>query len=316
MRVVIAHNLSRSNQRDNMAYMDKKDLKIVFLGTPEFGVRPLEALIDAGYQIIGVITAPDKAVGRKMILTPSPVKISAEKNKLPIYQPEDKTELLEIMKKLRPDLAIVAAFGMIFTKEILGIPKYGFLNIHASLLPRWRGASPIQSAILAGDQKTGITIMLVNEKMDEGPILAMREFPISVPTGHLPKGDNFPKLQEKLSELGAELLLETIPKWVNGEIKPQEQDRSKATYCKKITKEDGMIDLDNESTEIIERKIRAFTPWPGAYVFIDGKRLIITKAEVKNNSLKIKQVKPEGKNEMDFADYLRGNKNESLKKFL
>ncbi len=301
-------------RHDNIVHMDKKGLKIAFLGTPEFSVKPLEALINAGYQIIGVITSPDKPVGRKMVLTPPPVKSFILKHaswNIKIYQPENKTELLEIMKKLRPDLAIVAAFGMIFTKEILEIPKYGFLNIHASLLPRWRGASPIQSAILAGDEKTGITIMLINEKMDEGPMLAKREFTIS--------NFQFLKLSEKLSDLGAKLLIETIPKWINSEIKPQEQNHSKATYCKKITKEDGLIDLkdlNTESSEIIERKIRAFTPWPGAYIFANSKRLIIIQAELKDKALKIKRVKPEGKNEMNFADYLRGNTNEFLEKYL
>jgi len=287
-----------------------QNLKIVFLGTPEFSVKPLEALVNAGYQIIGVITGPDKPVGRKMVLTPPPVKILAEKYSLPIYQPKDKAELLEVLKELRPDLAIVAAFGMIFTKEILEIPQYGFLNIHASLLPRWRGASPIQSAILAGDEEIGITIMLINEKMDEGPILAISNLKSQI------ANLTYKELEEELSKLGAELLIETISKWINSEIKPQEQSHSKATYCKKITKEDGLIDLNTEPPEIIERKIRAFTPWPGAYIFLNKKRIIITKAELINNALKIKRVKSEGKKEMDFSDYLRGNPDENLKKYL
>jgi methionyl-tRNA formyltransferase len=289
--------------------MNKKNTKIVFLGTPEFGVKPLQTLVETGFNIIGVITAPDKPVGRKMILTPPPAKTEAQKYNLPIFQPKDKNELLEIIEKLQPDLAVVAAFGMIFTKEILEIPKYGFLNIHASLLPRWRGASPIQSAILAGDKKTGITIMSVNEKMDEGPILAKSEIQST-------KSETYKELEKKLAESGAELLIETIPKWVDGEIKSQGQDDSEATYCKKITKGDGLIDLEKEPPEIIERKIRAFTPWPDAYIFMDGKRLIITQAEIKNGSLKIKRVKPEGKNEMNFGDYLKGNPNKNLEKYL
>jgi methionyl-tRNA formyltransferase len=296
-----------------MVYMDKKDFKIAFLGTPEFGIKPLEALVNADYQIIGVITAPDKPVGRKQVLTPPAVKsfiLKHESWNIKIYQPENKTKLLEIMKNLQPDLAVVAAFGMIFPKEVLEIPKYGFLNIHASLLPRWRGASPIQSAILAGDKETGITIMLLNEKMDEGPILAQRELEFSI------FNFQFSKLIEELSKLGAELLIDVIPKWINNEIKPQEQDHSKTTYCKKITKEDGLIDLDKELPEIIERKIRAFTPWPGAYIFVNGKRLIIIQAQLINNNLKIKRVKPEGKKEMSFADFLRGNPDEFFKKFL
>ncbi len=297
--------------------MKSQPSKILFLGTPEFAIKPLEALINAGYEINGVITAPDKPVGRKQILTPPPVKSLAEKHNLPIYQPGNKNELLKIMKKLRPDLAIVAAFGMILIKEMLDIPKYGFLNIHPSLLPRWRGASPIQSAILAGDEKTGVSIMLLDEKMDEGPILVQKEFKI--------ENKNYKELENMLSELGAKMLTEIIPKWINGEINPQQQDSSKATYTQKIQKEDGLINL-NETPEMTEKKIRAFTPWPGAYIFIDGKRLIIAQAEIihshtKNfgvgasNALKIKRVKPEGKNEMSFEDYLRGNPNENLKKY-
>lgn len=287
----------------------EKMLKIVFLGTPEFAVNSLKALIRENYQIAGVVTAPDKPVGRKMILTPPPVKVLAGKYNLPVFRPKDKSELLETLKTLRPDLAVVAAFGMILSKETLEIPKYGFLNIHASLLPRWRGASPIQSAILAGDKKTGVTIMVINEKMDEGPILAQREADYSINL-------TYKELEKELAELGAELLIETIPRWINKEIAPQRQNDSKATYCRKISKEDGLIDLGKEPPEIIERKIRAFTPWPGAYIFIDNKRLIITRVElIENNGLKIKRVKPEGKNEMGFRDYLRGNPNEFLAKF-
>ncbi len=288
--------------------MTNNQLKIVFFGTPEFSVKPLEALVRADFNVVGVITAPDKPVGRRLVLTPSPAKIEAKKHNLPVFQPENKAELLEIVKNLKPDLAVVAAFGMIFTKEILEIPKYGFLNIHASLLPRWRGASPIQSAILADDEETGITIMLLNEKMDEGPILTNNKLQIT-------NNITYKELEDKLAKLGGELLIETIPKWVNGEIKPQEQDHSKTTYCKKITKEDGLVDLNNEPPETIERKIRAFTPWPGAYTFIDGKRLIITQAELANNNLKIKAVKPEGKKEMSFVDFLRGNPTPSLEKY-
>ncbi len=287
--------------------MENQQFKIVFMGTPEFGVKPLKALINTDYQVIGVITAPDKPVGRKQVLTASPVKITAQKHNIPVYQPEDKNGLLRIVEKLQPNLAVVAAFGMIFTEEILKIPKYGFLNIHPSLLPRWRGASPIQSAILAGDQITGVSIMLLNEKMDEGPILSQQELKV--------EKRNYKELENELSESGARLLIETIPKWINEEIKPREQKHEKATYTKKITKENGLIDW-NEMPEIIERKIRTYNAWPGAYTFINGRRLIITQVEIKNTSLKIKRVKPEGKKEMIFEDYLAGNPDENLKKYL
>ncbi|MDP1629031.1 MAG: methionyl-tRNA formyltransferase [bacterium] len=240
--------------------MKNQQIKILFLGTPEFAVPLLEALIKAKYSILGVITGLDKPVGRKQILTPPSVKIAAEKHDLPVYQPQNKTELLEIMRKLHPDLAVVAAFGMIFSKEILEIPKYGFLNVHASLLPRWRGPSPIQAAILNGDAETGVTLMLINEKMDEGPTLANAE--LRIKNSELAAGE----LSKKLSDLGAELLIEILPKWLTGEIKSQEQDHSKATYCKIIKKEDGEIDW-NKSAEYIERMTRAFWLWPSAYTF-------------------------------------------------
>jgi len=238
--------------------MDKKILKIVFLGTPEFAIKPLEALINNGYQIVGVITSSDKPVGRKQILTPSPVKILAEKYRLPVYQPENKDELLEIIEKLRPDLAVIAAFGMIFTKEILDIPKYGFLNIHPSLLPRWRGASPIQSTILAGDKEAGVTLFLMDEQIDHGPIIQNTVYSIQYTR------ITYSELSKQLAEIGADLIIKTIPRWLNGEIIPLPQDESLATYCHKITSEDEKINWQT-SAEEIDRKVRALNPNPGVY---------------------------------------------------
>ncbi len=277
--------------------------KIVFLGTPEFSVKILEIMKQSGFTPNLIITAPDKPVGRKMELTPSPVKSWAKKNNIPVEY--DYKSLIAF----NPDLCIVASFGKIIPVDILKIPKYGFINVHPSLLYKFRGASPIQSAMLSGEKETGVTIMLMNEKMDEGPILTISNLKSQI------SKLSYKELEEKLAELGGELLVETIPKWIKGEIKPKPQEHEKATYCKKITKEDGLIDW-SETPEIIERKIRAYNPWPGAYTFIDGKRLIIAQAERKNTSLKIKRVKPEGKNEMIFEDYLRGNADENLKKYL
>jgi methionyl-tRNA formyltransferase len=230
-----------------------------------------------------------------MLLTPPPIKIWAEKNKIKTitdYQ-------LPITDYY--DLFIIAAYGKIIPKEILDIPKYGTLNVHPSLLPKYRGPSPIQSFILSGEKETGVTIMLTDEQMDHGPIITKSEIRST-------KSETYKELGEKLAKLGGKLLVETIPKWINGEIKPQEQDHLKATFTKKITKEDGLINLEIDSPEIIDRKVRAFTPWPGVYFFINGKRLIITKAELADSGLKIERVKPEGKNEMDFEDFLRGYK--------
>lgn len=303
-------------------------IKTVFLGTPEFAVAPLEAVFRAKYAISGVITGPDSPVGRKQILTPPAVKIAAQKLNLPVFQPKNKAELLGFLKDLRPELAVVAAFGMILPKEALEIPKYGTLNIHASLLPRWRGPSPIQAAILNGDAETGVTLMLVNEKMDEGAILTKSKIQISN------SKTTTEELSKKLSGLGAELIIETLPKYLNGEIKPQEQDHSKAAYCKIIKKEDGLIDWNN-SAEYIERMTRAFWPWPTAYAELRIKNeelriLKIVKTDIgkENNhqigeifivqnkkpavkcgedSLILEIVQPEGKKPMSGEEFLRGH---------
>ncbi len=271
--------------------------KIVFFGTPEFSVKILEALYENNFAPVLVITAPDKSRGRKMTLTPSPAKEWAKKHGISVEHD------FKNVKSANPDLFIVASFGKILAKEILEIPKFGAINVHPSLLPELRGPSPIQTTILNGEKETGVTIMLLNEKMDEGPILAIANLKSQI------SKLTYKELEEKLAELGGKLLMETIPKWLNGKIKPLPQNHNKATYTQIITKKDGEIDW-NESAEIIERKIRAFTPWPGVYAFVSNKRIIITEAELdKKGALKIKRVKPEGKNEMSFEDYLRGNPN-------
>jgi len=302
--------------------------KVVFLGTPEFAAAPLTAIFRAKYAILGVVTVPDRPVGRKRVLTPPAAKITAQKLGLAVYQPGNKAELKAILDDLRPDLCVVAAFGMILPKDVLDIPRYGFLNIHASLLPRWRGASPIQAAILAGDEKTGVTIMLINEKMDEGPILAKSEIRIS-------NSETAEELSKKLSELGADLLIKTLPKYLKDEIRPQEQDHSKATYCRIIKKEDGLIDWSKPAGHI-EIMTRAYWPWPTAYAKFKiqnskSKILKIIKARViKQNGYKIGEVflvenkkpavrcgedslvletvQPEGKKPMSGEEFLRGHR--------
>ena len=235
-----------------------QDLKIIFIGTPEFGAIILEKLVNSEYKPVLVVTAPDKPVGRKQIITPPPTKISAQKHNIPVLQPEilanSKSEILNS----KPDLIVVAAYGQILPKEILEIPKFGCLNVHPSLLPKYRGPSPIQTTILNGDGETGVTIMLMDEKVDHGKTISNFQFPISN------KKITYPELLKELAELGAKLLVETIPKWINGEIKPKPQDETKATYTKIIKKEDGRIDW-NKSAEEIERQVRAFNPWPGTY---------------------------------------------------
>ncbi|MBU4223833.1 methionyl-tRNA formyltransferase [Patescibacteria group bacterium] len=293
--------------------MKKENMNFVFFGTGDFAVKILNILYQNNFAPALIATTPDKPKGRKMILTSPPVKIWAQEHKI-------KTITDYALPATRYDLFIVADYGKIIPKNILDIPEYGAINIHPSLLPKYRGPSPIQSFILSGEKETGVTIILLDEEMDHGPILAQQSlnletgFPIGNPVSKL----YYKELEEKLAELGGELLVKTIPNLIARKIKPIPQDHNKATYTKKITKKDGEINL-NESPEIIERKIRAFTPWPGAYFSIPRPtslarsggilRIIITEAEIdKNGALKIKQIKPEGKKEMSFKDFLRGNR--------
>jgi len=273
-----------------------------------------------------VICNPDKPTGRKQIITPPPVKVLAQKYGLTIYQPKDKNELLEIIKKLQPDLAIVAAFGMLFPKEILAVPKYGFINIHPSLLPKYRGPTPIQNAILNGDEKTGVSLFLIDEKMDHGPILAQREleFPISPAARDPAQRDNFqfPILSQKLAKLGADLLIQFLESLIsqkltnnikevglpNIELKPQ--DESQATYTKKFETKDAYIEpadlekAENQGGEIaieIERKIRALNPEPGIWTLQNGKRMKILEAILTpENKIKLKKIQFEGKNPVEI----------------
>ena len=291
-------------------------MKFIFFGTPEFAAIILEKLIQAELMPEAVICNPDKPTGRKQIITPPPVKVLAQKYGLTIYQPKDKNELLEIIKKLQPDLAIVAAFGMLFPKEILAVPKYGFINIHPSLLPKYRGPTPIQNAILNGDEKTGVSLFLIDEKMDHGPILAQREleFPIS--------NFQFPILSQKLAKLGADLLIQFLESLIsqkltnnikevglpNIELKPQ--DESQATYTKKFETKDAYIEpadlekAENQGGEIaieIERKIRALNPEPGIWTLQNGKRMKILEAILTpENKIKLKKIQFEGKNPVEI----------------
>lgn len=268
----------------------------------------LEALIKNNYQITGVITSPDKPIGRKQILTPPPVKVVAEKNNLPVYQPKDKNELLGIVKKLNPDLAVVVAYGMIFSKEVLDIPKYGFVNIHPSLLPKYRGATPIQATILNGDEKTGVSLFLIDEKMDAGPILSQKELNLAI------CNLQFAILSGKLAELGANLLIETLPKYIKGEITPLPQDDLLVTYTKKIKTEDAFIKPEDLKTaqenggEIafkIYRKILALNPEPGTFTLSlsngGQKRMKILEATIIHDSkLKLKKIQYEGGKPVDI----------------
>ena len=257
---------------DNQMKNRKEKIKIVFMGTPEFGAVILEKLCLSEYKPVLAITAQDKPVGRKLILTPPPVKITAQKYGIPVRQPEKISSLKSEISDLKPDLIIVASFGRILPKEILELPKYGCLNLHPSLLPQYRGATPIQSAILDGCEKTGVSVILMDEKMDHGPIIAQK-------TLAMEKKETAASLFDKLAGLSANLILETIPKWLGNEIKARQQDESRATFTRILTKEDGRIDWRRPAEEI-ERKIRAFNLWPGTYCLADNKIFKILEADV------------------------------------
>jgi len=275
--------------------MNLENLNFAFFGTSEFAVKILEKLIENGYIPSLVITVPDKSKGRKMILTPTPIKVLAQKQNLKTTQPEKLNSDIQCPSG-NFDLFIVADYGKIIPKSVLNLPKYGTINVHPSLLPKFRGPSPIQSFILSREKETGVTIMLMDEQVDHGQILTQQQCQCFALT--------LPKMEERLAELGGEMLVEVIPKWINGEIKAQEQNHELATFTKKIAKEDGLVNLEKDNPEIIYRKFLAFQPWPGVYYFIkkDEKdmRVIITDAELKDGKLEIKRIKPEGKNEMDF----------------
>ena len=213
----------------------------------------------------------------------------------------------EDIKKIRPDLVIVANFGKILPKDILAVPRYGCLNIHPSLLPKYRGSTPLQSAILNGDKETGVTIILMDEKIDHGPIISDAKLKIpALPAGRQNSKLTYQHLHDELADLSAELLVKTIPKWMRGEIKLKIQDESKATYTKIFTREDGKINW-KKPIDYIERQVRALNPEPGTYTLYKGKALKILETDIQNNKLIIKRVQLAGKKPMSFEDFLRGH---------
>ena len=255
--------------------------KIIFIGTPDFSAIILKTLCESEYRPILVVTASDKPVGRGHILTPSSVKITAQKYKIPVLQPEKIENSLDDIRNANPDLIIVAAYGQILPKEILEIPKNGCFNVHPSLLPKYRGPIPIQAAILNGDKKTGVTIILMDEKMDHGPIVNQRALEIE-------ENETATALYDKLAEFGASLLLETIPKWQKGMLKTRPQDETEATYTKILTREDGRINWKKTAGEL-EKEVRAYTLWPESFTFWERRgglifRIKILKARVQKST--------------------------------
>ncbi|MBI5285207.1 MAG: methionyl-tRNA formyltransferase [Chloroflexi bacterium] len=248
-------------------------MRVVFLGSPEFALPSLRRIIESDHDIAGVFTQPDRPVGRGRRLAPPPVKTLAIEHGLPVFQPLSisKPEAVEQMRALAPDVAIIAAYGQILRQRVLDVPRLGVLNVHASLLPRWRGAAPVPAAILAGDERTGATIMRVVLALDAGPMLDRIELPI------LPE-DTAGTVLERIAEAGAELLMRVLPAWEGGAITPQEQDEALATYAPQIKKSDALIDWQRESAADICRKVRAYNPWPIAYSYLDGQPLRVYEA--------------------------------------
>ncbi len=274
-------------------------MRILFLGTAELACPCLQAI--AGH-VVGVFTQPDRPKGRELRLTPPPVKVAATELGLPVEQPEKIRDAVERVHHYRPDLIVVVAYGQLLPRAILDIPPRGCINVHASLLPRWRGASPIQHAILHGDTVTGVTTMFLNEKMDEGDIILQRAEPIR-------PDDTSATLHDRLARLGAALLAETI---ALDPMPRQPQDHTRATYARKLTKEDGRIDWTKPPAEI-ERMIRAFNPWPGAFTEDAGKLVKIWRAELTpGGQLRLLEVQPAGGKRMSLDAYLRGNSSSSL----
>lgn len=266
----------------------EKTIKTIFIGTPDFGLPALKNLIkDDLFDVQLVITQPDKKVGRKQMLTPPPIKVEAQNNNIPVSQPEKISEIKEEIKKLNPDIVIVIAYGQIIPEDILNMPKYGCINVHGSLLPKYRGASCVNAPILNGDKESGVTIMKMDAKLDTGPILAQNKI-------QLAPDETAGSLYEKLSNLGANFLLSTLKDYISGKIEPKTQDDNTSSYVKELCKKDGEIDWNKSALEI-ERLVRGMNPWPGAHAQIQNEKLKIKNIkilEIKNETLKINKYKP------------------------
>lgn len=306
-------------------------MKIVFMGTPDFAAGALEALLQAGHEVTAVVTQPDKPKGRSKELIPSPVKVCAQQYNLPVLQPRriKTSEAVEELKEYEADIYIVAAFGQILSQEILDIPPRGCLNIHASLLPKYRGASPIQHVIIDGEEKTGVTIMQMDAGLDTGDMLYKKEILIE-------DTDNYETLHDKLMVLGGEAVVEALSLLEQGKLKPEKQQESLSCYAPLIDKSMGEIDF-SLSAAVIDRKIRGMTPWPSAFTGYRGKQLKIWRAEpdmtenvaertpgeilrtdkdsvtvaAGEGALRIYELQLEGKKRMTAHDFLLGVKMQS-----
>lgn len=301
-------------------------MKIVYMGTPDFAVPGLKALAEAGYEVAGVVTQPDKPKGRGKTLLPTPVKEEAQKHGFPVYQPEKirkNQEFMDTLKEIQPDIIVVAAFGQIIPSEILELPKFGCINIHASLLPKYRGAAPIQQAVIDGEKESGVTIMKMGTGLDTGDMISK----IVVPLDEKETGGS---LFDKLAQAGAKLLIETLPSIFDGTAVYEKQpEESPTPYAAMITKKMGLMDFSKSAVEL-ERLIRGMNPWPSAYTFLNGKTLKVWAGRVSQEStgvepgtvictdkegihvacgqdvLILTEVQLEGKKRMEADAFLRG----------
>ena len=302
-------------------------MKIVFMGTPDFAVPSLHALTEAGYAVAAVVTQPDKPKGRGKTLLPTPVKEEAVMHDIPVYQPEkvrNNPEFLEILKEINPDIIVVAAYGQIIPKEILELPKFGCINIHASLLPKYRGAAPIQQAVIDGEKESGVTIMKMGVGLDTGDMISQAVVPLA-------EDETGGSLFDKLAEEGAELLIRTIPSIVDGTaVYTKQPEESPTPYAAMISKKMGLMDFTKSATEL-ERLVRGMNPWPSAYTFLNGKTLKVWKCSVESGNcgkeapgtitgvdkkgihvacgtdkLVLEEVQLEGKKRMETDAFLRG----------
>jgi methionyl-tRNA formyltransferase len=299
-------------------------MRVLFLGTPAFAALPLRALAEAGHEVVGVVTQPDRAAGRSRSLQPPPVKVAAIELGIPVLQPPTLKDeaVVQQLRDLSFDVGVVAAYGEILRRNVLDIPPLGYLNVHPSLLPLYRGPTPVAAAILAGDEITGVSIIKLVRAMDAGPIIAQA----TVPLDRTARAGAF---TDELFTIGSQLLVGALPLYASGEIVAQPQDDSQATYCKLLTKEDGRIDWSLPAL-VIERAIRAYDPWPGAWTTWQGQQLKIGSAHVDadwsgdqepgtvlgsdlriatgSGTLVITELQPAGKRMMPASDWLRGQR--------
>lgn len=302
--------------------MNKEALKLVFMGTPDISAKVFEAMILDGYKFVGLVTQPDRPVGRKGQLEKVPTKVVAEKYNIPVFQPIKIRKEYDFIKELNPDLIITLAYGQIVPQGLLDIPKYGCLNLHGSLLPKYRGAAPIQYALINGEKVTGMTLMKMVAAMDAGTMYAKKEVIID-------EEDNSTSLFNKMAEAAKELILTALPKYIDGELPGEEQDESQVTFCPTIKPEQERLDLSLDIHDVLGW-IRGLSDHPGAYFLLEDKKLKVFKAKIVNENsgnigeivradkgglivqlkrgqLSLLELQKEGKNRMDYKSFLNGN---------